>query len=56
MRLYNKIKEGVCTKERKEVREFIQKQITKEYICLSKSSQMVLVFFVRKKNRKKRVV
>jgi len=28
----------------------------KEYICPSKSSQMVLVFFVKKKDRKKRMV
>jgi len=56
VRPYNRIKGGVCTKEREEVREFIQKQIRKEYICLSKSSQMALVFFVRKKDRKKRMV
>jgi len=42
--------------ERKEVREFIRKQLRKEYIQLSKSPQMVLVFFVRKKDGKKRMV
>jgi len=56
VRPYNRIKGEVCTKEREEVREFIQEQIRKEYICLSKSSQMALVFFVRKKDRKKRMV
>ena len=42
--------------EREEVREFIQEQFRKRYIRPSKSSQMVLVFFVRKKNGKKRIV
>ena len=43
-------------KKREEVREFIQKQTKKGYIRLSKSSQTALVFFVEKKNRKKRIV
>ena len=43
-------------KEREEVREFIQKQIRKGYIQPLKSLQIVLVFFVEKKNRKKRIV
>jgi len=42
--------------EREEVREFIQEQIRKGYIRLSKSPQMASVFFVGKKNRKKRMV
>ena len=42
--------------ERKEVREFIKEQLQKGYIQLSKSPQMVLVFFVGKKDRKKRIV
>ena len=42
--------------ERKEVREFIKEQLQKGYIQLSKSPQMVLVFFVGKKDRKKRMV
>ena len=42
--------------EREEVREFIQKQLRKEYIWLSKSPQTMLVFFVGKKDRKKRMV
>jgi len=39
--------------EREEVREFIQEQLRKGYIQLSKSSQIVPVFFVRKKDGKK---
>ena len=42
--------------EREEVREFIQKQLKKEYIQPSKSPQMVLVIFVEKKNGKKKMV
>ena len=43
-------------KEREEVRKFIQEQLRKEYIRPSKSPQTVLVFFVGKKNGKKRMV
>jgi len=39
-----------------EVREFIREQLRKRYIWPSKSSQMVLVFFVGKKDGKKRMV
>ena len=42
--------------EREEVREFIQKQTEKRYIRPSKLLQTVLVFFVRKKNGKKKIV
>ena len=42
--------------EREEVREFIQEQLRKGYIQPSKSSQMAPVFFVRKKDGKKRMV
>jgi len=42
--------------ERKEVREFIKEQLQKGYIQLSKLPQMALVFFVEKKDRKKRMV
>ena len=42
--------------EREEVREFIREQLRKEYIRLSKSPQMVLVFFIGKKDGKKRMV
>ena len=42
--------------EREEVREFIQEQLRKGYIQPSKSPQMVLVFFVGKKNSKKPMV
>ena len=42
--------------EREEVHEFIKEQLKKGYIKLSKSPQTVLVFFVGKKNGKKRMV
>ena len=42
--------------KREEVREFIQEQLRKEYIQLSKSSQIAPVFFVGKKDRKKQTV
>jgi len=47
---------SLLRKERKEVHKFIQEQLRKRYIQLSKSSQMVPVFFVEKKNGKKRMV
>jgi len=42
--------------EREEVHEFIQEQLRKGYIKLSKSPQMAPVFFVGKKDGKKRMV
>jgi len=42
--------------EREEVREFMKEQLRKGYIRLSKSPQTVLVFFVGKKDGKKRMV
>jgi len=42
--------------EREEVQEFVKNQLRKEYIRLSKSLQMSLVFFVPKKDGKKRMV
>ena len=39
--------------EREEVQKFISKQLRKEYIRLSKLPQIALVFFIRKKDRKK---
>ena len=42
--------------EKREVREFIEEQLRKGYIWPSKSPQTSLVFFVEKKNRKKRIV
>ena len=41
---------------REKVREFIKEQLRKGYIRLSKLPQIVLVFFVGKKDRKKRMV
>ena len=42
--------------EREEVREFVKEQLRKGYIQPSKSPQTALVFFVGKKNGKKRIV
>jgi len=42
--------------ERKEVQEFMKDQLRKRYIRPSKSPQMSLVFFVPKKDEKKRMV
>ena len=42
--------------KREEVREFVKEQLRKEYIQLSKSPQMVPVFFVEKKDEKKQMV
>jgi len=42
--------------EKEEVQEFVEEQLRKGYIRLSKSSQTSLVFFVGKKNGKKRMV
>ena len=42
--------------EREKVREFIKEQLQKGYIRLSKSPQTALVFFIGKKDRKKRMV
>ena len=42
--------------EREEVYEFMKEQLRKEYIRLSKSPQTVPVFFVGKKDGKKRMV
>ena len=42
--------------EREEVHKFISKQLRKEYIRPLKVLQIALVFFVEKKNGKKRIV
>ena len=47
---------SLLRKEREEMREFIKEQLQKGYIQPSKSPQMVLVFFVGKKNGKKQMV
>ena len=41
-------------KKREEMCKFIKEQLRKEYIRLSKLSQMTFVFFVEKKNGKKK--
>ena len=43
-------------KEREEIYEFIKEQLRKKYIRLSKSSQIVIVFFIRKKDSKKWII
>jgi len=43
-------------KKREEVQNFVEDQLRKEYIRLSKSPQMSPVFFVGKKDRSKRIV
>jgi len=42
--------------ERGEVYQFIDEQLRKKYLRLSKLSQTALVFFVKKKDGKKRIV
>jgi len=42
--------------EREEVREFVKEQLQKGYIQPLKSPQTVLVFFVGKKDSKKRII
>jgi len=42
--------------EREEVQNFVNNQLRKEYIRPSKSPQILLVFFVDKKDRNKRIV
>jgi len=42
--------------EKEEVQEFVEEQLRKGYIRPSKSPQTSLVFFVRKKDGKKRMV
>ena len=42
--------------EREEIREFVKEQLQKRYIQLLKSLQIVLVFFVGKKDGKKWMV
>ena len=42
--------------EREEVREFVREQLKKDYIRPSKSPQMAPVFFMGKKDGKKRIV
>ena len=42
--------------EREETQEFIKEQLRKGYIRLLKLPQTALVFFVRKKDRKKHIV
>jgi len=47
---------SILKEENKKMREFIEEQLRKGYIRLSKLPQTSPVFFVGKKNRKKRIV
>ena len=47
---------SLSREEREEVREFVKKQLRKGYIQSSKSPQTAPVFFVGKKDRKKRMI
>ena len=42
--------------EKEEIKEFVEKQLRKGYIWPSKLSQTLPVFFIGKKNGKKRIV
>jgi len=46
----------ILKEEKEEVRKFVEEQLRKEYIRPSKLPQTSLVFFVGKKNRKKKMV
>ena len=47
---------SLSREEKGEVYEFIDKQLRKEYIELSKSLQTVTVFFMKKKNNRKYII
>ena len=47
---------SLSREEREKVCKFIQEQLRKEYIRLSKSSQIVPVFFIEKKDGENRMV
>jgi len=47
---------SLSREEREEVQAFMEDQLRKGYIRLSKSPQTSLVYFVAKKDRKKRMV
>ena len=47
---------SLSREEKGEVYEFIDKQLRKEYIGLSKSLQTVTVFFMKKKNNRKYII
>jgi len=47
---------SILKEENEKIREFIEEQLRKGYIRLSKLPQTSPVFFVGKKNRKKRIV
>ena len=46
----------ISREKKEEVKEFIKEQLKKRYIWPSKLPQTLPVFFVGKKNRKKRIV
>jgi len=56
MGLCDRIEERVCAKKRKKVQVFMEDQLQKGYIQPSKSPQTLPVYFVAKKDSKKRMV
>jgi len=56
MGLCDRIKERVCAKKRKKVQVFIEDQLQKGYIQPSKLPQTLPVYFVAKRDSKKRMV
>jgi len=46
----------ILREEKEKIREFVEEQLRKGYIRPSKLSQTLSVFFVEKKDRKKRMV
>jgi len=55
-RIYTEKREGVSVVEREEIHEFIKEQLRKDYIKPSKLSQMAPLFFIKKKDGKRRIV
>ena len=56
MGLCDRIKERVCAKKRKKVQVFMEDQLQKGYIQPSKLPQTLPVYFVAKRDSKKRMV
>ena len=54
--IFQVIMNNILREKKEEVREFVEEQLRKRYIQPLKSFQTLLVFFVEKKDRKKRMV
>jgi len=57
-RFYTKEKKNIfdIKRKKKKVRELMEKQSRKGYIRFSKLPQTLPVFFIRKKNKKKKII